>query len=59
MSCPQPAVQPELTRLSFPVPADDAATKDPVDTLQPQILPQQQLVQSPGVLSSVALTNLS
>ena len=56
MSCPQQAVQPELTRLSFPLPADDTVINNPpVGSLQPHILPQQQLIQTPGLLSSLAL----
>jgi len=56
MSCPQPA---ELTRPSFPVPADDTVMTDPVSNSQSQVVSQQQQqLQTPGMLSSLPLISL-
>jgi len=54
LSGAQPAVQPELTRLSFPTSAEDTVTRDLVSSLQPQ----QQLIQTPGVLLSVPIISI-
>jgi len=55
MSSSQPAVQPEPARLSFPISTEDTVARDLVSSLQPQIVPQQQLIQTPGVLLSIPL----
>jgi len=53
MPGPQPAPQPQLTRLPFPVPPENAVARDLVDNSQPQIL-SQRVLQIPGALLIVS-----